>query len=29
MENYQQVDGAVKVPAALRSLVGKAYLSRE
>src|SRR5215211_5199298 len=28
MENYQQADGAVKVPAALRSLVGKAYLGR-
>jgi seryl-tRNA synthetase len=29
MENYQQADGSVKVPAALRSLVGKAYLGRE
>ena len=28
MENYQQHDGAVKVPTALRSLVGKAYLGR-
>ncbi|HZO31182.1 MAG TPA: serine--tRNA ligase [Chloroflexota bacterium] len=28
MENYQQQDGSVKVPAALRSLVGKEYLGR-
>ena len=29
MENYQQQDGSVKVPAALRSLVGADYLGRE
>ena len=29
MENYQQHDGSVKVPATLRSLVGKAYLGLE
>ena len=29
MENYQQHDGSVRVPAALRSLVGKEYLGRE
>jgi seryl-tRNA synthetase len=28
MENYQQRDGAVKVPVALRGPVGKAYLGR-
>ncbi|HEX2032937.1 MAG TPA: serine--tRNA ligase [Chloroflexota bacterium] len=28
VENYQQHDGAVKVPAALRPLVGKDYLAR-
>jgi seryl-tRNA synthetase len=28
MENYQQADGSVKVPAALRSLVGTDYLGR-
>jgi seryl-tRNA synthetase len=28
MENYQQQDGSVKVPEALRALVGKAYLGR-
>lgn len=28
VENYQQHDGSVKVPAALRALVGKAYLGR-
>jgi seryl-tRNA synthetase len=29
MENYQQRDGSVKVPAALRPLVGKEYLGRD
>ena len=29
MENYQQRDGSVKVPAALRALVGKEYLGRK
>jgi seryl-tRNA synthetase len=28
MENYQQANGSVKVPEALRALVGKAYLGR-
>ena len=28
MENYQQADGSVKVPDALRALVGKEYLGR-
>jgi len=28
LENYQQGDGSVRVPAALRPLVGKEYLGR-
>jgi seryl-tRNA synthetase len=28
MESYQQADGSVKVPAALRAPVGKEYLGR-